>query len=197
MKVVIYCRVSTSDQNCEHQLAELRDYVARRGWINAKEYVDHGFSGGKGSRPALDRLMADAARRKFDLVVVWKIDRFGRSVLHLNQQIGALTAHGVRFIATSQALDTDESNPASRLLLQVLAAVAEFEKDIIKERTLLGVRAAKAKGKGVGRPMRVFRRDQIIKLREQGVSWRGIAERLGVPLSTVTDAYRRMSESAA
>ncbi|MFN7937658.1 MAG: recombinase family protein [Bryobacteraceae bacterium] len=197
MRTAIYCRVSTSDQNCEHQLAELRDYVARRGWATAKEYIDHGFSGGKASRPALDCLMADAARRKFDCVVVWKIDRFGRSVLHLNQQIGALAAHGVRFIATSQSLDTDESNPASRLLLQILAAVAEFEKDIIKERTLLGVRAAKAKGKVVGRPMRVFRRDQIIKLREQGVSWRGIAERLGVPLSTVTDAYRRMTEPAA
>ena len=141
--------------------------------------------------------MADAAKRKFDCVIVWKIDRFGRSVLHLNQQIATLTAHGIRFIATSQSLDTDESNPASRLLLQMLAAIAEFEKGVIRERTLLGVRAAKAKGKVVGRPMRVFRRDDVVKLREEGLSWRAIAERLGVPLSTVTDAYRRMTSSAA
>ena len=197
MRTAIYCRVSTTDQHCEHQLVELREYVARRGWTTTKEYSDHGFSGGKASRPALDRLMADAAKRKFDCVIVWKIDRFGRSVLHLNQQIATLTAHGIRFIATSQSLDTDESNPASRLLLQMLAAIAEFEKGVIRERTLLGVRAAKAKGKVVGRPMRVFRRDDVVKLREEGLSWRAIAERLSVPLSTVTDAYRRMTSSAA
>jgi DNA invertase Pin-like site-specific DNA recombinase len=197
MRTAIYCRVSTNDQDCSLQLRELREYVARRGWTVAGEYVDEGFSGAKASRPALDRLMRDAASRVFDVVVVWKVDRFGRSVLHLNQQLAALTAHGVRFIATTQGLDTDASNPTSRLLLQILAAVSEFERDIIRERTLLGVRAAKLKGKAVGRPRRVFRRDEVVALRDSGMSWRAVAEKLGVPVSTAMDAYNQLRPAAA
>jgi DNA invertase Pin-like site-specific DNA recombinase len=90
--------------------------------------------------------MRDAAQRKFDCVLVWKIDRFGRSVLHLNQQLAALSSYGVRFIATSQSLDTDRSNPTSRLLLQILARFAEFEREMIRERTLMGLRVARANG---------------------------------------------------
>ena len=136
MKAAIYARVSTSDQNCEVQLRELREYLARRGWDPAAEFVDAGVSGAKASRPALDRLMSAAARREFDCVLVWKIDRFGRSVLHLSQQLAALTSYGVRFIAVSQVLDTDASNPSSRLMLTILAGVAEFEREIIRERTM-------------------------------------------------------------
>ena len=132
MHVAIYSRVSTADQNCDMQLRELRDYVARRGWIVTCEYVDKGWSGAKASRPELDRLMRDAGRRLFDVVLVYKLDRFGRSVLHLNQQLAALTSHGIRFISTSQALDTDQANPTSRLLLQILASVAEFERAMIR-----------------------------------------------------------------
>src|SRR5579864_4029402 len=111
MKCAIYARVSTTDQNCEMQLLELREYIARRGWEIHREYVDTGFCGARASRPALDRLMADAAQHKFDVVLVWKLDRFGRSVLHLNQQLAALTSYGVRFISSSRSLDTDQSNP--------------------------------------------------------------------------------------
>lgn len=111
MRCAIYARVSTTDQSCEMQLRELREYVSRRGSQNAGDYVDTGFSGATASRPELDRLMADAAQYKFGCVVVWKLDRFGRSVLHLNQQLAALTSYGVRFIATSQSLDTDEKSP--------------------------------------------------------------------------------------
>ena len=190
MKTAIYARVSTTDQNCEVQLRELREYVARRGWEPASEYVDSGFSGAKASRPALDRLLAAASRREFDCILVWKIDRFGRSVLHLSQQLAALTSYGVRFIAVSQALDTDASNPSSRLMLTILAGVAEFEREIIRERTLSGVQAAKAQGKVLGRPKRVFRRDEVVRLRDQeGLSWRAIAKRLDVPVSTAVDAY--------
>src|SRR5579864_4841203 len=113
MKTAIYARVSTTDQNCEAQLKELRDFLARRGWTNGGEYVDTGFSGAKASRPALDSLMKAAALRKFDCVAVYKLDRFGRSVLHLNQQLETLTSNGVRFVAVSQGLDTDQSNPTS------------------------------------------------------------------------------------
>jgi putative DNA-invertase from lambdoid prophage Rac len=190
MKTAIYARVSTTDQNCEMQLRELREYVARRDWEPSSEYVDAGFSGAKASRPALDKLMTAAARRDFDCVLVYKIDRFGRSVLNLSQQLAALTSYGVRFISVSQAIDTDASNPSSRLMLTILAGVAEFEREIIRERTLSGVRAAKASGKVLGRPVRIFRRDEVVRLREEGISWRVIAKQLGVPVSTAVDAYR-------
>ncbi len=192
MRCCLYARVSTTDQNCEMQLRELREYISRRGWQNAAEYVDTGFSGAKASRPALDRLMADAAQHKFDAVAVWKIDRFGRSVLHLNQQLAALTSYGVRFIATSQSLDTDEKNPTSRLLLQILASVAEFEREMIRERTLSGIKAAQAAGKVVGRPKRIFRRDEVVRLRDvEGLSWRAIGEKLSIPAMTALDSYRQ------
>src|ERR1035438_9170494 len=147
MRWALYSRVSTSDQNCEMQLRELREYIARRDWKVAGEYVDTGFSGAKASRPALDRLMSDAAKRKFDCVVVWKLDRFGRSVLNLSQQLAALTSFGVRFVATTQGLDTDRSNPTASLLLHILSAVAEFERSMIQERTLSGIKAAPSAGK--------------------------------------------------
>ena len=192
MRCAIYARVSTTDQNCEMQLRELREYISRRGWQTSKEYVDTGFSGSRASRPALDRLMADAAQRKFDCIAVYKIDRFGRSVLHLNQRLAALTSYGVRFIATSQSLDTDEKNPTSRLLLQILASVAEFEREMIRERTLSGIKAAQAAGKVVGRPKRVFRRDEVVRLRDQeGLSWRAIGAKLGIPAMTALDSYRQ------
>ena len=191
MRCALYARVSTTDQNCGVQLRELREYISRRGWKNGGEYIDTGFSGAKASRPALDRLMADAAQRKFDCIVVYKIDRFGRSVLHLNQQLAALTSYGVRFIATRQSLDTDEENPTSRLLLQILASVAEFEREMIRERTLSGIKAAQAAGKIVGRPKRVFRRDEVLRLRaEEGLSWRAIGKQLGIPAMTALDSYR-------
>lgn len=191
MNCALYARVSTTDQSCEMQVRELREFIFRRGWQSAGEYIDTGFSGAKASRPALDRLMADAAQRKFDCIVVYKIDRFGRSVLHLNQQLAALTSYGVRFIATSQSLDTDEKNPTSRLLLQILASVAEFEREMIRERTLSGIKAAQAAGKIVGRPKRVFRRDEVVRLRdEDGLSWRAIGTKLGIPAMTAVDSYR-------
>jgi DNA invertase Pin-like site-specific DNA recombinase len=191
MRCALYARVSTTDQHCEAQLKELREYISRRDWKSAGEYVDTGFSGSKASRPALDKLMADAAQRKFDCIVVYKVDRFGRSVLHLNQQLAALTSFGVRFIATSQSLDTDEKNPTSRLLLQILASVAEFEREMIRERTLSGIRAAQSAGKVVGRPKRVFRRDEVVRLRdEEGLSWRAIGKKVGIPAMTALDSYR-------
>ena len=192
MRCAIYARTSTTDQNCASQMKELREYIARRDWKIAGDYVDTGFSGAKASRPALDRLMADAAQHKFDCIAVYKIDRFGRSVLHLNQQLAALTSYGVRFIAISQSLDTDEKNPTSRLLLQILASVAKFEREMIRERTLSGIRAAQAAGKVVGRPKRVFRRDEVVRLRDaDGLSWRAIGKKLGIPAMTALDSYRQ------
>jgi DNA invertase Pin-like site-specific DNA recombinase len=188
MRAAIYARVSTADQNCTIQLEELRGWAARHQMAVHKEYVDHGISGGKGSRPALDELLKDAQARRFDLVLVLKLDRFGRSVAHLTKHLLDLERWGIRFVASSQGIDTDRANPTSRLLLHMLAAVAEFERELIRERTLSGVRAAKARGKVLGRPRRVFRRDEVIRLRTEGVSWRAIARELGAPMSTVRDA---------
>ena len=135
--------------------------------------------------------MADAAKHKIDCIAVYKIDRFGRSVLNLNQQLATLNSYGVRFVAISQGLDTDQSNPSSRLMLQILASVAEFEREMIRERTLCGIRAAKAAGKIVGRPKRIFRRDEVVRLRdEEGLSWPAIAKKLSIPTMTAVDAYR-------
>jgi DNA invertase Pin-like site-specific DNA recombinase len=191
LATAIYARVSTSDQNCEAQLKELREYVARRGWSIAGEFIDSGFSGAKASRPALDSLMKAAALRKFDCVAVFKLDRFGRSVLHLSQQLATLENYGIRFVAISQGLDTDASNPTSRLLTGILSCVAEFERELLRERTLSGIRAAQAAGKHVGRPKRIFRRDEVVRLRdEEGLSWRAIATKLNIPTMTAVAAHR-------
>jgi putative DNA-invertase from lambdoid prophage Rac len=185
IQTAIYARVSTSDQNCESQLRELREYVARRGWTITEEYIDTGISGTKSSRPALDRLMADASQHRFDCICVYKIDRFGRSVLHLNQQLATLTSYGVRFVATSQGLDTDQASPTARLLLHILASVAEFEREMIRERVCAGVRNAKRKGKQLGRKRVVFDRSKAIDMHQAGTSIREIAALLGVGVGTI------------
>ncbi|MDD5351453.1 MAG: recombinase family protein [Chthoniobacteraceae bacterium] len=187
MNCALYARVSTSDQNCALQLVELRRYADIRAWKVAGEFVDT-ISGAKGDRPALGRLLTAAVQREFDVVLVWKLDRFGRSVLHLNQQLATLEASGVRFIAVSQGIDTDASNPMSRLLVQLLAAFAEFERELIRERVKGGQAAAKSKGVRFGRPKRIFRRDLAAKMRAEGRSWRVIARELDVPVSTLRGA---------
>jgi len=139
--------------------------------------------------------MQDAPEHRFHAVLVYKLDRFGRSVLNLSQSLALLDSYGVRFIAVSQGIDTDQSNPTSRLLLNILASVAAFELELIRERTIAGVRAAKAKGKHIGRPRRVFRRDEAVRLRGEGHSWRSIARILDVPVTTVRDVVARCAES--
>ena len=169
MRAGIYARVSTADQNCDMQLRELRDYCAHRGWEVTREYVDAGWSGAKASRPQLDRLMKDARRRRFDAVVVWKLDRWGRSLAHLVQSVQELSGLGVRFVAVTQNIDTDESNPIARLLMHLMAAFAEFERELIRERVKAGVLNARAKGKQLDRPGKVFHRGQAIEMRQTGV----------------------------
>ena len=206
MRAAIYARVSTTDQNCEMQLGELREYVSRRGWELAGEYVDTGWSGAKASRPELNRLMHDAGQRKFDVILCWKLDRFGRSLLHCKSALQELQAYGVRFIATSQNIDTDESNPAARFLLHILMAAAEFERELIRERSMAGLKryrgqyAAGKVGKEVhsksgkdlpvGRPKRVFARHRVFELRAQGLSYRQIARQLEIGEGTVRRVLR-------
>jgi DNA invertase Pin-like site-specific DNA recombinase len=170
------------------QLRELRDYVACRGWQVVDEYVDTGWSGAKASRPELDRLLRDARTRRFDAVLVWKLDRWGRSVADSVRSIQELVSLGVRFLAVTQNIDTDETNPMARFLLHILAAFAELEREMIRERVRAGLRNAKAKGKTLGRPKRIFRRDEAQRLRAAGMSWRKIAQVLDLPMSTIVSA---------
>jgi len=195
MRIAIYARVSTSDQSCEMQLHELRQYVAKLGWEVFAEYVDTGFSGASASRPQLDQLLRDARLRKFEAVLVWKLDRWGRSVAHCVRSIQELVSLGIRFLSPTESIDTGTENPMSRFLLHLFAAFAEMERGIIRERVCAGVRAAKARGTALGRPRRVFRRDEAVRLREQGMSWRKVAQTLNLPMSTVIDACRPSSEN--
>jgi len=190
-RVAVYARVSTSNghQDPEMQLLELREYAERRSWTIAAEYVDHGISGSKESRPALNRLMADAQRRKFDAVLVWKIDRWGRSLKHLVTSLADLDAYGVAFVSLRDNLDL--STPSGRLMMQLLGAMAEFERALIQERVKAGLRNARAKGKRLGRPRTFVSESKVTALLDSGVSWRAIAEKLGVGMGTAYRASQR------
>src|ERR1700675_113743 len=185
MRCAIYARVSTigSGQSPEMQLRELREHCDRRGWSIAGEYVDVGISGTKEARPQLDKLMADAHRRRFDAVIVWKFDRFARSVSHLPRALETFNALGIAFVSLSESLDT--STPAGRMVFTVLGAVAELERSLIAERVKAGLRNARAKGKQLGRPRIAVDTAQIARLRTSGQSWRAIARELGVSVGTV------------
>src|SRR5579862_2657339 len=186
MKAALYARVSTSNngQDPEVQLRELREYVQRRGWELAADcvYVDIGISGSKEKRPALDRLMSDAHRRKFDVVACWRFDRFARSVSHLLRALETFGSLGINFVSLSEAIDT--ATPAGKLVFTVLGAVAELERSLIVERVKAGLRNARAKGKRLGRPMKFVDRSKLATLRAQGRSWRKIARAVGCSART-------------
>jgi DNA invertase Pin-like site-specific DNA recombinase len=185
MRAAIYARVSTSNngQDPRVQTRELQEYCQRRGWTVAGEYVDVGISGTKEKRPELDRLLADAHRRRFDAVVVWRFDRFARSVSHLLRALENFQALGIEFVSLSEQLDT--STPTGKMVFTVLGAVAELERSLIVERVKAGLRNARAKGKRLGRPTRVVNSAEVARLRAAGASWRTIAKSLGVGLATL------------
>jgi DNA invertase Pin-like site-specific DNA recombinase len=184
-RVAIYARISTANsvQSPEMQLRELREHAQRRGWEISCEYVDEGISGAKDRRPALDRLMTDAHRRKFEVLVVWKFDRFARSVSHLLRALDTFRALGIDFVSLSESLDT--ATPAGRMVFTVLGAVAELERSLIAERVRAGIRNAKAKGKRLGRPPAVADALQIAQRRVSGASWRAIGREMGLSGETV------------
>src|ERR1700728_1300739 len=186
-RVALYARVSTlNNQDPEMQLSELREYAGRRGWQIVEEYTDQGVSGSKESRPALNGLMSDACRRRFDAILVWKIDRFGRSLKHLVNSLAELAALGVAFISLRDNLDL--STPSGRLMFQIIGAMAEFERALIQERVRAGLRNARAKGKRLGRPRVQVDVSRIAFLRAQGRTWAEIVAELGIGKGTAQRA---------
>jgi DNA invertase Pin-like site-specific DNA recombinase len=175
------------------QLSELREYASRRGWKIAGEYVDEGVSGSKESRPQLNSLMTDVHRRKFEIVLVWKIDRFGRSLKHLVNALADLDAYGVAFVSLRDNLDL--STPSGRLMFQIIGAMAEFERALIQERVRAGLRSARARGQRLGRPRTSVDAEQIAKRRAAGASWREISEELGIGTGTAVRALQNRSKN--
>ena len=183
MRYAIYARVSTTQQTVEMQLRDLRAYCVARNLVDVAEYVDAGISGAKDDRPELNRLMNDVRKRKLDGILVWRFDRFARSTKHLLIALEEFRSLGIQFVSYQENLDT--SSPLGQALFTIIAAVAQLERDIIRERVTAGVRNARAAGKTLGRPKRVVNRDKAQRLRSEGMSLREIAAELGVGYGTV------------
>src|SRR5215475_2864513 len=178
MRVALYGRVSTAEQNTEMQLGELRAYCQRRQWEIAEEFIDAGISGAKESRPALNRLLADAKRRRFDAVLVYRYDRFARSLRQLVNALAEFDALRIHFVSLHEGVDT--STPNGRLVFGIFASIAEFERELIRGRVRSGLAAAKAKGARLGLPRVAVDAARTAILRAQGLSWRAVARELGV-----------------
>ncbi len=191
MACAIYARVSTDDgrQDTENQLHQLREYAARSGWRISKEYVDHA-SGKSGERDALKELFEDATRRKFDVMLVWALDRLTREgVFEAFDYVRKLTLHDVQFESYTEA-HFRTTGPAGELMLAIAAWIAKQERLRISERTKAGMARAKRAGKHCGRPIRIFRRDQARELHAEGYSLRAIAAKLGVSRMTIARVLR-------
>jgi len=184
-RVALYARISTTNhgQDVSMQTHELEQFAQARGWRLVDSYIDLGISGSKDRRPQLDRLMADAHRRRFDIVIVWRFDRFARSVSHLLRALETFSALGIAFVSLSEQMDT--TTPTGKMIFTVLGAVAELERSLIVERVRAGLRNAVAKGKRLGRPRVTLDSARIATLRGQGRSMREIAAELGVSAGLV------------
>ena len=183
MRVALYLRVSTTDQDAESQGREVRAFVAARGWETVETYQDLGISGARTHRPALDQLVRDAWRGEFQAVVVWDLSRMARSTLHALQLLQEFEQMKVRLVAVRQTFDTD--TPLGRAFFTQAAMFAELERSILIERVRAGMARARAEGKRIGRPVRVVDLEEIRRQRAEGRSIRQIARNVGVPSSTV------------
>jgi DNA invertase Pin-like site-specific DNA recombinase len=196
--VALYARVSTRGlgQDPEGQLIGLREYAQRRGWTIVGEYVDNGFSGARSAtRPALQQLWKDARQRKFDVVAVWKLDRFGRSLRDLVNSLDEFRALGIEFVSLTEAIDFGSSLGA--VMFALIGAMAEFERNLIRERVSMGMARARKQGRDLGRPKVAVNPHYVAALRHDGLSWNEIATKLGVGRGTVCRAYESLSQKAA
>jgi DNA invertase Pin-like site-specific DNA recombinase len=185
MKAAIYARVSTigKGQDVDLQLRDLRNYAQARGWEIFKEYIDNGVSGRKDKRPALDQLVNDARKERFDVVLVWRFDRFARSTKHLVTSLDEFNRLGIDFISFMENIDT--SSPMGKAMFTITSAIAELEVDLIRERVISGLANAKAKGARLGRPKAELDISELISLREKGLTVRALAKELDVSVGLV------------
>lgn len=190
MRAAIYTRVSTFDQHTENQLPDLERYAQARGWTIVQTYTDRGISGSKERRPALDAMRADATRRHFDALIVWRLDRLGRSLRHLVTMLHELQELGVSFVALNQGIDS--TTPAGRLQMHMLAAFAEFERDSIQERVRAGLARVRANGGTLGRPKHASG-SRLTTV--TGLSHAKAAAKLGVSVASVK-RWRRQAGGA-
>jgi len=192
MKVALYARVSTSDQRAENQLLALRGYFSTRSaWTEAVEYVDEGISGSKTSRPELDRLLADVRRGRIRAVLVYRFDRFARSTRFLAETLDEFRSRNVDFVSVSEGIDT--TTPGGKLAFHVFAAVAEFERDLIRERVALGIARARSEGKRIGRPPNAFSDDEVAEAVEREGGIRAAARALETSPATVRRRLARIA----
>ena len=189
MRFGLYARVSTSIQDVGMQLDELRQVARQRGWVIAGEYLDEGVSGTKDHRPALDRMMAAARAGKLDGIAVWRLDRFARSTTFLLQALEELRILGVALVSIREQIDF--STPIGKVLYTLIAAIAQLERDVIRERVIAGIARARAKGKRLGRKPREIDIDRVMRLRAEGRSLRSVSMALRVPRSTLRGILAR------
>lgn len=181
MKVGLYARCSTTEQTVLNQFLEFRRFCEARDWAIHREYVDEGVSGTRDKRPALDQLVVDAKRRRFDVVVIWKLDRLGRSLKHLLFLVEELQALGIALVSLGESIDA--TTPAGRLQFHVLSAVAQFERDRIRERVMAGLQRARAQGKRLGRPNAIVPTLKVEAIRHLSIT--DGAREVGVSVSTL------------
>ena len=187
-RAALYARVSTRNgQNPDMQIAELRVYCQRREWEAVGEYVDTGISGAREQRPALDRLLADCRKRLVDAVIVYRYDRFARSLRQLVNALEEFRSLGIDFVSLHEGVDT--STPNGRLVFGIFASIAEFERELIRDRVRSGIAAARARGKRLGRPRTTVDAHRIALLRAEGRSWRAISTAMGVGTGTLRRAF--------
>ena len=192
-RVAVYLRVSTEDQTVENQRQELASFIDGRGWTVTREYADEGVSGSKERRPALDELLHDARRRRFDMVIVWSLDRLGRNLRHLVTLLDDLQGLNIALVSLRDGLDM--SSAAGRLQMQILAALAEFERSRLRERTISGLRRARSQGTRLGRRTVTITTADLNRV--QGLSVRAAAKALGVSVNTYQRERRAYQQPPA
>ncbi len=182
-RAALYLRVSTTEQTVENQRLAIEGYCKLQNWKIAKVYEDVGVSGAQDRRAGLDALKADVTKGRFDVLCVWKFDRLARSTQHLLETLALLSRYGVDFVSTTEAVDT--STPAGRMVLTFLGAIAEFEREIIRERVVCGLERAKSEGVRLGRPRVGFDVNEALSLKRSGLSWSQLAKRTSVSSATL------------
>ena len=182
-RVALYVRVSTSGQTTDNQTLELKRYCERLDWKIVQTYADNGISGASRERPALDQMLADAAAKKFDVLLIVRIDRLARSTSHLLDILMQLKTAGVGFCSMTESIDT--ASPQGRMLLTFLGAIAEFERELIRERIKSGLNRTRSEGTKLGRPRIGFDVAKAVELRDSGLGYKQIARQLGIPRTTL------------